>query len=365
MFSQKLNGMFEALREVQQSAGAQLSEQGLPLTFGKEAEALAALESGVIVCDRTACGVIEVADADRIRFLHNQSTNDFQSLKPGQGCETVFVTSTARTIDLVSAYLTEEAVLLLTSPGQAERLVDWMDRYIFFADKVKLKNLTGAIAPLSLIGPGSRTLLNQLGVKDGLDQPVGSHQLVSLGEIEVRVAVGSGLALSGYTLLVPAQQAATLWQMLVEAGAVPTGETTWNQLRVQQGRPMPGAELTEDYNPLEAGLWETISFTKGCYIGQETITRLNTYQGVKQQLWGIRLQGSATPGTPITVGDDKVGVLTSLVDTAEGPLGLGYIRTKAGGIGLTVTVGKASGTVVDVPFLSRGYLEQTSPVSGA
>jgi folate-binding protein YgfZ len=128
---------------------------------------------------------------------------------------------------------------------------------------------------------------------------------------------------------------------------------------------MPGAELTEDYNPLEAGLWESISFNKGCYIGQETITRLNTYQGVKQQLWGIRLQGSATPGTPITVGDDKVGILTSLVDTAAGPLGLGYIRTKAGGIGLAVTVGEASGTVVDVPFLSRGYLNQTSPASDA
>ncbi|HEY9879847.1 MAG TPA: folate-binding protein [Leptolyngbyaceae cyanobacterium] len=354
--------MFEALREVQRSAGAQLSEQGLPLTFGQEAEALAAVGTGVVVCDRTACGLIEVSDADRIRFLHNQSTNDFQSLKSGQGCETVFVTSTARTIDLVSAYLTEEAVLLLTSPGQDSRLIDWMDRYIFFADKVKLKNLTGAIATFSLIGPSSQALLSQLGLAGELEHP-GSHQLASLGEIEVRVALGSGLALPGYTLLVPAQQAADLWQMLVAAGAVPAGEAVWHQLRVQQGRPVPGAELTEDYNPLEAGLWQTISFNKGCYIGQETIARLNTYQGVKQQLWGIRLQGDTTPGTPIMVGDDKVGVLTSLVNTAEGPLALGYIRTKAGGAGLEVTVGDATGTVVDVPFVARGYLEQTAEVS--
>ncbi|HEY9764329.1 MAG TPA: folate-binding protein [Trichocoleus sp.] len=364
MFSQNLNGMFEALREVQQSAGAQLSEQGIPLTFGREAEALVAAETGVIVCDRTACGVIEVSDADRIRFLHNQSTNDFQILKPGQGCETVFVTSTARTIDLVSAYLTEDAVLLLTSPGQDSRLIEWMDRYIFFADKVTLKNLTGAIAVFSLMGPSSQALLNQLGVANELEQP-GSHQLVSVGEIDVRIAVGSGLALPGYTLLVSAQQAAALWQKLVTVGAIPAGEAVWNQLRVQQGRPVPGAELTEDYNPLEAGLWQTISFNKGCYIGQETIARLNTYQGVKQQLWGIRLQGAATPGTPITVGDDKVGVLTSLVDTTEGPLGLAYIRTKAGGAGLEVIVGDATGTVVDVPYLSRGYLEQTAQVPGA
>ena len=122
----------------------------------------------------------------------------------------------------------------------------------------------------------------------------------------------------------------------------------------RQGVPQPGTELTEDYNPLEAGLWHAISFDKGCYIGQETIARLNTYQGVKQQLWGVQLSTPVEPGTPILVGEDKVGTLTSILDTAEGPLGLGYIRTKAGGAGLQVTVGEAEGTVVDVPFLSRG-----------
>ncbi|KAB1991038.1 CAF17-like 4Fe-4S cluster assembly/insertion protein YgfZ, partial [Haemophilus parainfluenzae] len=103
--------------------------------------------------------------------------------------------------------------------------------------------------------------------------------------------------------------AAPLWSALVEAGAVPAGELIWQQLRIQQGRPMPGAELTQDYNPLEAGLWQTISFDKGCYIGQETIARLNTYRGVKQQLWGIRLQGPAAPGSPILVEGEKEGTL--------------------------------------------------------
>jgi hypothetical protein len=82
---------------------------------------------------------------------------------------------------------------------------------------------------------------------------------------------------------------------------------------------------------------------------------------VKQQLWGIQLSTVAEPGTPILVGDDKVGILTSILQTAAGPVGLGYIRTKAGGAGLQVTVGKAEGTVVDVPFLSRGYLAEQNP----
>ena len=72
------------------------------------------------------------------------------------------------------------------------------------------------------------------------------------------MAVGSGLNLPGYTLIAPAEQAAPLWQTLTEARAVPLGERAWTQLRIEQGRPMPGQELTEDYNPLEAGLWDSL-----------------------------------------------------------------------------------------------------------
>jgi tRNA-modifying protein YgfZ len=355
--------MLESLRAVQKSSGAQFDDQGVPLSFGQDGAALAAVETGVAVCDRTHWGLLQVSDADRLRFLHNQSTADFQRLRPGEGCETVFVTSTARTIDLVTAYVTGEAVLLLTSPGQDERLMSWMDRYIFFADKVKLQALTTGAAKFSLIGPESGALLRRLGSGE-LPELAHSHGVTVLGQAEVRVAAGSGLALSGFTLLVAADQAANLWQALTAAGAVAAGETVWNQLRVQQGRPVPGAELTEDYNPLEAGLWQTLSFDKGCYIGQETIARLNTYKGVKQQLWGLKLGGQATPGTPITVGEEKVGLLTSVADTPEGPVGLGYIRTKAGGAGLTVKVGEVAATVIEVPFLSRGYLAETVTAEG-
>lgn len=129
------------------------------------------------------------------------------------------------------------------------------------------------------------------------------------------------------------------------------GDRVWEQLRIEQGRPTPDHELTDDYNPLEAGLWQTISFEKGCYIGQETIARLNTYKGVKQQLWGIRLQAPVEPGTVVMLGEEKVGKLTSFTQTAQGAFGLAYIRTKAGGVGLKVLLGEVEGEIVDVPFL--------------
>jgi folate-binding protein YgfZ len=333
-------------------------------SFGNDPEAIAAASSGVALYDRTHWGRIEVSDDDRLRFLHNQSTNDFERLSPGQGCDTVFVNSTARTIDLVSAYVLDESVLLLTSPGMGDRLMKWMDRFIFFADKVKLTLITDQTATLSLIGPKSTDLLSTV-VSDGnrlselSQQPLGTHQELMIQETPVRIAVGSGLATEGYTLICAPEHRGTLWAAIKAAGAVLMGEKAWESLRIAQGRPMPDHELTEDYNPLEAGLWNTVSFDKGCYIGQETIARLDTYNGVKQQLWGIQLSAAVDPGTVIMDGESKVGRLTSMIQTENGYLGLAYIRTKAGGEGMTVTVGDATGQVVDVPFVRRSRLSKS------
>lgn len=348
----------QALRNLQQSQGAILNEKGVPTSFGQDAADMASAMGGCAVIDRSHWGVIQMTGGDRLRFLHNQTTNTFTQRQPGEGCDTVFVTSTARTIDLATVYVNDDTLIILTSPEQDQRLMDWMDRYIFPADQVSLTNLTNAIAVFSLIGPESYTLLRQQGVAIEADQlPYAHHQIVDFRGTPIRLAEGSGLALPGYTLLVPAEAAPQVWQQLTEAEAVPAGETLWQQLRIQQGRPAPDYEITDNYNPLEAGLWQAVAFDKGCYIGQETITRLNTYQGVKQQLWGIQLNCAANPGEAIFAGDEKVGLLTSVVDTPSGSVGLGYIRTKAGGAGLKITAGNATGVVVDVPFLARGYLK--------
>ena len=349
--------MGNLLREKQLANGAVFAADGLtvPMSYGNDAAAIEAVKSGVALCDRSHWGRLRVSGADRLRFLHNQTTNQIELLQPGQGCDTVFVTSTGRTLDLVTAYIQDDAVLLFVSPGQASVLSQWMDRYIFFADKVTIADETDTTIAFTLLGPDSAALLARLGVEK-LDATAGNHHQVTIGNIETCLAVGSGLALPGFTLIASAEAEATLWQQLVEAAAIPLGEQVWQQLHVEQGRPMPGAELTEDYNPLEAGLWQAVSFDKGCYIGQETIARLNTYQGVKQQLWGLHLSTLAAPGTPLTLAGQKVGVLTTCVETAAGVRGLGYVRTKAGGQGLTVAAGDATAEVVEIPFASRGYL---------
>lgn len=343
----------KGLRDAETAAGAVFEADSLvPVSFGEE-DALQAIQQGVAVCDRSHWGRLQFTDRDRQTFLHNQSTNDLQSLKPGEGCDTLFVTSTARTIDLATAYVLDDAVIVVVSPNRREYLLQWLDRYIFFGDKVQLTDITDQTALFSLIGANSPTILNQLNVEPTVTT-YAQHQTVDLAGQAVRIAVGSGLATAGYTLIVAADGAAAVWQALVETGAVPIGDRTWEQLRIQQGRPTPDHELTEDYNAVEACLWQAISLSKGCYIGQETIARLDTYQGVKQQIWGIQLTGLAAPGTPITINGDKVGILTSITPTPDAAFGLGYVRTKAGGAGLTVQVGDRQGQLVDLPFLQRG-----------
>ncbi|BAZ81961.1 MAG: YgfZ/GcvT domain-containing protein [Sphaerospermopsis kisseleviana] len=317
----------------------------------KNAAAIHAAKEKVAVCDRSHWGRIRVSSDDSLRFLHNQSTNDFQRLKPGEGCDTVMVTSTARTIDLVTGYVLDDAVLLLVSPHRREFLMSWLDRYIFFADKVTLTDITDETATFSLIGPQSDAIVEKLGAGSLIGKPNNSHIVVD----NMIFAVGSGLAIPGYTLIFPVAEKQKLWEKILEYDAVELSDRHWETLRILQGRPVPDAEITDEYNPLEIGLWQTVSFNKGCYIGQETIARLNTYKGVKQYLWGISLNAPAAPGSVITIGDEKVGKLTSYTETPEGHFGLGYIRSKAGGVGLKVQVGNSEGEVVSIPFVSHEY----------
>jgi folate-binding protein YgfZ len=311
---------------------------------------------GVGVVDRPNMGIIKVTGGDRLRFLHNQSTNNINILKVGEGCMTVFVNSTGRTLDLVTVYVLEEELLLLVSPERRQFLMEWLDRFIFPFDQVSLTDVSEDYSLISLLGLKSANLLDNLGLNALGDRPENSHVTVDFESSKLLIAVGNDLKFSGYNLILPRDKSAILWEKINQFQVEAIAPETWEKSRILQGRPAVNKELTEDYNPLEAGLWDYISFNKGCYIGQETIARLNTYQGVKQRLWGINLTGEVTEGETITLNGAKVGILTSFTSTDQGYFALGYIRTKAGGEGLEVEIGNVVGKVVSVPFLKHEYL---------
>jgi len=313
--------------------------------------------TGALLYDRSAWGRLCLTGEDRLRFLHNQTTNNLQSRKAGECCETTFVTSTARTIDLATAILTDTELIAIVSPERRAALLPLLDRYIFPMDRVAVADITDETLCFSAIGVGCMALCERLGVAF---PAAGTHQTVELTISDaprmLRLIGTSGLSFPGLTIVGSIADREALWSRLVELDATPINATAWETLRLLDGRPRPDRELTDDYNPLEAGLWHTVAFDKGCYIGQETIARLNTYQGVKQQLWGLRSEAAIEPGTALTLDGVKVGAVTSAIATENGAIGLGYLRTKAGGAGLTLLAGEATVRSVEIPHASRGYL---------
>ncbi|XP_039038092.1 putative transferase At1g60990, chloroplastic [Hibiscus syriacus] len=349
--------------------GAKVSEEGIIETFDNDDEAFDAFDNGVVVMDLSHFGRIRVSGDDRIQFLHNQTTANFECLSEGQGCDTVFVTPTARTIDIAYAWVTfclffhRKSRSLTVSPGTCGNITEMLNKYIFFADKVEIQDITKQTCLFALAGPKCSQVTANLNLGDLVGQPYGTNRHYSVNGMPT-VGVGNIISEDGFSLLMSPAAAGPVWKTLLSNGAIPLGFNAWEKLRITQGRPAPRKELTDDFNVLEAGLWNSISLNKGCYKGQETISRLITYDGVKQRLWGIHLSAPAEPGSPITVDGKKVGKLTSYTSGRKecDHFALGYIKRKAASDGDTVIVGEnIIGTVVNVPFLSR----QSPPVKNS
>ncbi|KAJ0076736.1 hypothetical protein Patl1_35899 [Pistacia atlantica] len=289
-----------SLQDKVKSAGAGVSENGIVETFGNDDESLDAVENGVALDDKPGGGgsftfwkdkryilpwfsmiaalmfvyivkygfnYLEVSGDDRIQLLHNQSTANFENLRERQGCDTVFITPTARTIDIAHAWFMKNSIMLVVSPLTCGSISDMLNKFIFSADKVEIQDITKQTSLFILLGPKSNTV----------------------NGMPINVVVGNVMYAEGFSLLMSAAIAGSIWQSLLSLG-----------------RPTPGKELTNEFNVLEAGLWNSVSLTKGCYNGQETISRLITYDGVKQRLWGIRLSAPVEPGSAIMVDGKKV-----------------------------------------------------------
>eukprot|EP00798_Chlamydomonas_sp_ICE-L_P022248 gene22248-29318_t len=324
------------LASIQSELGAEFDENGIPRTFRNARQAIDALSSGVVLVDRSHWGRVRIVGKDRLDFLHNQSTNTFKDRKPGTGCDTVFVTPTARTLDLATVLIGENNAMLLLSPSMKDELLKRFDKYIFPADDVQDEN--------ELTGGG-----------------YGAHQLVKFKDTPLILANGSGLDIPGYTLIADESVSGDLFDILSSKGCVLMGEDEWDIARVLSGRPAPGSELTDNYNPLEAGLYHAVS---GCYVGQETISKLHNLNAVKQQLWGFDLPASVPVGSEIMSNGAKVGSVTSCVTTPLGKhFALGYIKCKSKGAqltleGITVQIGDHDATVTSIPFASRNFLDE-------
>ena len=327
------------------------------MTLQQSASQVVADSADALTVHHTAYGCLKATGEDALDLLNRLSTNRVDHLEPGHWAPTVLTTDRGRIVDLLCVVHTGEWVYLLTSPGQQQPVIEWLDKYTIMED-LEVTDVSDSTAIIALAGNGVSAAL---GLDDeepdylpGRQYPAPTTNVGGCDAIAVSRPLGE---LPCRLLIAHAEGAPALVDALAETGAAIADANAWETLRVQRGAPAYGTEMGEPYNPLEAGLIGAIDFTKGCYIGQEVIARLDSYHRVQKYMAVLRF----SEGSEVTVGASlahegrTAGEVTSLYRTPGGELrGLGYVRTAAAEPGQTLELqAPASGaaTVEDTPKL--------------
>ena len=343
----------------------------------------AALTANCGLLDSSERGKLALSGPDAKGFLAGQVTNDVEALAPGTGCYAAFLTHRGKMLGDLRVLDVGDELLLDTERVTLQALFDMIRRFRVGYD-LELHKRTLERGLLSLIGPDAARI-------------AGAEELPKAEHANIRVRIGDGNAGeatataetadsiaaigvrtdTGVDLICDAGDTSALTDALLERGAVPVSAEAAEIVRVERGRPRYGVDLDDSVIPQEAGLNErAVSFTKGCYVGQETVARLYYRGKPNRHLRGLRLSGPAAvagaAGAELRLGERALGRCTSAVlSPAYGPIGLGLVRREAEP-GSTVSVGEhgSSAEIVELPFTpvadhrEGDAAESTTPANG-
>jgi len=318
-------------------------------THAFAAEHLALLE-GCGLLDRSERGKLALSGPGAVEFLNGQVTNELTTLRPGDGCYAAFLTHKGKMLgDLRILAVGEPGagpteLLLDTERSALQALFDMIRRFKV-GYEVELHKRTLERGLLSLIGPDAATVAGA----GALGETEHSNAVFAIDGVTA-VAVRTDV---GVDLLCEAADTERLATALRERGAAPVSEEAAECLRIERGRPRFGIDLDESVIPQEAGLNErAISFTKGCYVGQETVARLFYKGKPNRHLRGLRLSAPAAGGDELFLGERAVGRVGSVaISPRLGPVALALVRREAEP-GSTVSVGEsgASAEILELPI---------------
>ena len=292
-----------------------------------------ALRKGAGLGAISARAQIAVAGKDRAAYLQGLLTNDIQALTPGTGCYAAWLTPQGRMITDLHVLESGDMMLLDVPAEQVEALVQRLDQFLFSED-VQLASLAGALRGVWIHGPAAgQSLARVIAGAPDFDTWSGyQNSRFDFAGTPVVVARIDQLGVPGFCAYLAPEHADAFVTALVAAGAVSVNQEAIDALRIEVGYPVFGVDMTEDTIPLEAGIEaRAISFTKGCYVGQEVVIRVLHRGGgrVAKKLVGLRIDGSApSRGARIASGDRDVGFVTSAASSAssDGSIALGYIH---------------------------------------
>ncbi|WP_435016569.1 YgfZ/GcvT domain-containing protein [Tundrisphaera sp. TA3] len=314
-------------------------------------------ESGWI--DRSDRVRIEVQGPDRAKFLHNLVTNDIKKLVEGQGCEAFITTPQGKTLAYVALSALKASTLLRSDVGESTVFLGHLQKYSIF-DDVAIEEITDQTFEIHAFGRLAEDIVHDAKL-DGLanaDQSIAEAEWAGHSLRFVREAPAG---VPGLTLIGPLAAADSVRTALGRAsGTASLDPAVFEAMRIEAGTPISGRDVTPNNLPQEVGRDRaTISFVKGCYLGQETVARLDALGHVNKILKGLRIEGSTppAPGASLVGADGKAaGTVTSAAPAIGGGavVGLAYVRVAHAnpGTSLAVEVGgqTVAAVVADLPM---------------
>jgi folate-binding protein YgfZ len=360
------------LREFHQSFGAQFTTvNGVEAVahYGDVLAEHAALRNGAGVLDLSFRSRLCLVGADRAAFLHGQVTNDVQALKPGSGCYAALVSAKGKMQSDLNIYCLADELLLDFEPGLTSTVSQRLEKYIITED-VQLVDAAPHYGLLSVQGPKAAEVVRALGLAEEFPARPKSFAAISdatLGQLYLMNHPRTGTA--GFDLFAPTDSLGAVADKLVAAaraiGGCACGWEALEVARIEAGSPRFGADMDESTLPPEAGLEaRAISYSKGCYIGQEVIARIRTYGQVAKSLRGLRFASDVSTlpvkGDKLFKDGKEVGFITSATHspTLGCSIALGYVRREANQTGNALvvqsTAGETKARIVELPFLAGG-----------
>ena len=306
---------------------------------------------------RTVCGVFDpggrarivLTGEDRTKWLNGMVTNNVRDLAAGRGVYSFLLNPQGHILADMTIFNRGEYILVDTDVAQGEKVRATFDHYIIM-DDVELGDETDKTATIAVQGPRAAEVLRRDGINFTEREP-----------IAIEDAVWNGIGISvvrsrtiGFEIWLNPTQATQIWEALVAAGATPVGTDAVEMWRIAEGIPRYGQDIRERELPQETAQDHALSFTKGCYVGQEIVERIRSRGAVHRTFTGFRFAGSPAPGTKLSKDGREVGEITS-VATLPSPggsisVGLGYVRREAGAPGTKLDAGGVEATVSALPF---------------
>jgi len=309
----------------------------------------AAAREGAGLFDLPGRAVIAVTGPLRQKFLHDILSNDVQSRAAGQGSRAAVMDVKGHLVAFLRVLVDRDEVVLEIAGGRIDTVEGLLVHYRVAAP-VRFRRQEAAIA--ALVGPRAAAVLRDTGAELP-DLAAESHVVAAIAGTQVRVARAGDLPAGGFVLHVPPDAREAVLASLTSAGAVPLGPAVVDVLRIEDGRPWYGPDVTEENLLHETGLvGEYHSPAKGCYVGQEVIARLEARGGhVNKLLRGLRLAAPGAAGDRIHAGGKEVGRITTAGVSPElGAIAMGYVHRSASEPGTKVEVASAPATVAKLPL---------------